>query len=349
MKNKKFDRIVVAILIFAMVAIYGSVPTVKAASLATAKDVLSTSAPAISAVHTITASTTQAIPNNGYISITLQGGSTFGAIATGTCSNGGAVSTTTPQTLRCTYGSGLATSTSFSITVTDTNPAAAGTYTVTVGDYTNGSVLLESANLIVAIVNQVTMTATVPATLTFTVAGTSTGATINGITTTATSTATSTPFGTLTVGATSTVGQSISVTTNAASGFAVTVQENQEMTNAAGANINSFDNSITGFGSTTPHAWNDPTGILGNTNTYGHMGLTSDDATNGSGPNFTAANKYAGLNGTAPMQVMYNSGPSDGSTAGVGLANVAYSVKITALQEAGDYTNTLTYICTPTY
>jgi len=46
---------------------------------------------------------------------------------------------------------------------------------------------------------------------------------------------------------------------------------------------------------------------------------------------------------------MYNGGPSDGTTDHVGVTQVAYSVRITSLQEAGDYTNTLTYICTPTY
>jgi hypothetical protein len=49
------------------------------------------------------------------------------------------------------------------------------------------------------------------------------------------------------------------------------------------------------------------------------------------------------------MEVMYNGSPSDGSTQNVGLAKVAYRVQISALQEAGDYTNTLTYTVTPTY
>jgi hypothetical protein len=46
---------------------------------------------------------------------------------------------------------------------------------------------------------------------------------------------------------------------------------------------------------------------------------------------------------------MYHNGPSDGLTADIGTTTVAYTVGITALQEAGDYSNTLTYICTPTY
>lgn len=43
-------------------------------------------------------------------------------------------------------------------------------------------------------------------------------------------------------------------------------------------------------------------------------------------------------------------GPADGSTAHQGRTRVGYKIQIGSLQEAGtDYTNTLTYVATPTF
>ena len=54
-------------------------------------------------------------------------------------------------------------------------------------------------------------------------------------------------------------------------------------------------------------------------------------------------------NATDQVEVMYHTGPSDGTTPDKGLTQVAYTAEISTLQEAGDYENTLTYICTPQY
>jgi hypothetical protein len=124
------------------------------------------------------------------------------------------------------------------------------------------------------------------------------------------------------------------------------------MTSDSGSTINSFNNSQDGTGSTTPGAWAGPSNILDITNTYGHMGMTSDDETLSGGDDFNATGAeayYVGFNATDPVEVMYHTGPADGSTPNKGLANVAYTTEITELQEAGDYENTLTYICTPQY
>jgi hypothetical protein len=179
---------------------------------------------------------------------------------------------------------------------------------------------------------------------------------VNGVPTTGSTTATAIPFNTLDVSASSTLGQQLKVITNADDGYSVTVEQDHELLSNSGSNINSFDNSQDGTGSTTPHAWNSPTGLLDIYNTYGHMGLTTDDAdlSTVSGGGFAAgadftSSKYAGLNATNTMIIMAHNGPADGSTQNKGLAKVAYSIRITALQEAGDYTNTLTYICTPQY
>lgn len=349
MQNKKLNKIIVTIVIFSMMAVYGSVPSAKASSLTSAKDTLSTSAPSVLANHTITFGTNVVIPNAGTIMVTLDTdfGDITGASVVVCPNNASSTLATTTTSVTCSYASGLATSSSNTLTISNVQNSTVGSQSVDI-ETKNGATVLESANLLVAIIESVTMTASVPATLTFSIAGISTGAVINGATVTSTSTATTTPFGTLTVGATSTVGQTLTVVTNADGGYIVTVQQSQELTNAAGANINSFNNSANGTGSTTPGAWANPTGILDSDNTYGHMGLTMDDGADYGNADFTSS-KFAGLNGSSAMQIMSHNGPADGVTQNFGKASVAYSVKITALQEAGDYTNTLTYICTPTY
>jgi hypothetical protein len=174
---------------------------------------------------------------------------------------------------------------------------------------------------------------------------------VNGVSITASSTATTLPFGNVDSTASSTVGHSLAVITNASNGFIVTVQQTDEMKNAANNSINSFDNSPEDTGSSTQaYPWSGPRGILGQDFTYGHMGLTSDDTSNTGGLDFTTTpSYYAGLNEVDTMQIMYHDGVAAGTTQNQGLAAVAYTLEVSDLQEAGDYTSTLTYVCTPTY
>lgn len=345
---KKQKKLIVAIIIFSMMAMYGSVPLASAASLTLAKDVLSDSDLSATATHTVTFTHAINPGAGGYFEVTLP--APFGNITTGTCSGGGATSSPTTETFRCTYAGGIAGGAN-TITITNvTNPVAAGSQLILIRTYNSSAVEQEKADVMVAIIDDVTMTATVSATLAFTIAGTSTSAVINGVPVSNNSTATTTPFGTLTVGATSTVGQDLTVTTNADNGYIVTVEQNDELTNTTGSNINSFDNATDGTGTTTPKAWENPDGILDSDWTYGHMGLTINDATNVGGSDYTTGGPlFSGLNGTSTTQVMSHTGPADGVTQNKGKASVLYQVQIHALQEAGDYTSTLTYICTPTY
>jgi hypothetical protein len=233
-----------------------------------------------------------------------------------------------------------------------TNPATDSStgYDVTITILDEGVTELESTQMRVYILDDVTVTATVDATLTFTVSGLSSGASVNGITTNATAQSATTSFGTLAIdGSSTTLAQRLNVTTNANNGFSVTVQQTDELTNGAGANINSFIDSPDETGSSTnPAAWVSPTGVLGQANTYGHMGLTSsdDDLSWGGGDPFGTA-LFAGLNGTEPLEIMYHNSIANGT--GEGQVDVAYGIEINALQEAGDYQTTLTYVCTPTY
>jgi hypothetical protein len=199
----------------------------------------------------------------------------------------------------------------------------------------------------IAILSNVTVTAAVDTSFTFTVTGLATSTSVNGDTTTGSTTATSIPFGTITPGpgGAKVMGQHLAVTTNASGGFSVTVVENQNLTSSTGADIDLFQD---GAATAVPISWVSPAGTIGNENTYGHIGVTSADTTLSAGAEFSGT-KYAG-NFNTPRQVFYNATPADGTTAGVGATDVAYKLEITSLQEAGsDYTNTLTYVATPTF
>ena len=140
-------------------------------------------------------------------------------------------------------------------------------------------------------------------------------------------------------------GQSLAVTTNATNGFIVTVIQDQNLTSATGADIDKFKD---GAATSVPTAWTAPLGTLGSEATYGHFGVTSEDATLTAGDEF-GSQLYAGNLATAREVFMHN-GPSDGTTANQGYTEVAYEVEITSLQEAGtDYTSTLTYVATPSF
>ncbi len=223
------------------------------------------------------------------------------------------------------------------------NPSATSSYEITLTAATN------TAQTRVAIIENVLVTANVDTTLTFTVNGIGSGSTVNGSPTTTATTTTSTalPFGTLAVGVSKTLGQDLTVATNAIHGYVVTVEQDQNLLSSTGADIDGF---IDGLYTNTPTAWQGPANsIVTGERTWGHWGLTTDDSTLlGAGLDF-AANQWIAAS-TTPRAIMAHDGPSDGVTDDIGAARVGYQAQITALQEAGDdYNTTLTYIATPTF
>lgn len=227
-----------------------------------------------------------------------------------------------------------------------TNPAGAGSYRITIG----GS-MTDSGETRVAVLQNVTVTASVNTSFTFTVSGvassTSIGVGGGGDQTSTTSTATAMKFGTLASGTPYINAQQLQVSTNARNGFSVTVQENQPPTSATGATIDLFKNGAT---TTTPVPWTSPTAILDVPSSYGHFGVTSNDSDEGTGE-FTATTTtpYVG-NFDQPRVVFSHTGPSDGSTQDKGKAIVGFKMQVSDLQEAGnDYTDTITYVATPTF
>ncbi len=344
LKRQKF---IVAIVMFSLVFVQALVvPSVgEAASFELAQDTISDSDVGVGSVtHTILAATTATIPATGYFEIVFDDNITGINSANLTCPSSG-VAGGSGNTVTCTYASPLDAG-SYTITLTGTtNPGAIGSYLVHIYTRDGSAAEIEHSTVRIAIVNDVTVTATVEATLTFFVGGLATSSEINDELTTGSSTSQTLPFGTLEVGTPSTLGQQLRVTTNAYYGYTVTVFQDHNLLANNGADIDSF---VDGTPAAVGTAWASPTGTLGSENTYGHFGLSSDDSTLTGGDLF-GADEWMGFNGTNPIQVMYHDGPADGAADDIGLTTVAYRIEINALQEAGDYSNTLTYICTPTY
>ncbi len=360
MKTKSNKKFIGIALMVSMVALYGVLPSKNASainSIRDAKDRISDSSlSATGVLHTITFLTTSIIPAGGTIQVEFPSGiNSINANADVNCDTGGVASGAGTRIAVCTYALGLIASTSRTITVANmVNPATDGSQRIDVRTY-SGTNILDRVGVMVYIIHDVWMTATVDPILIFTLNGVNANSkSVNSINCSATTTATSTPFGTLVVNATTTVCQRLNVTTNADDGYVVTVEQDQELTSDSGSNINSFDNSPNGFGSTSPHTWVAPTNTLDQYHTYGHMGLTSDDQNLGTFGynnyyNGGGTAQYVGLNNTAPVVIMHHDGPSDGLAQNIGETFVAYSAQIASLQEAGDYESTLTYIATPTY
>jgi hypothetical protein len=344
------------ILCLLLLTCLGYLPSsVKAASsFESVKDTISNSdISQANVTHTVVASTTQPIGASGYFEIVFPSGFTNVLVGGVTCPNiggAGVASIPTTNTVRCTYATAITEATSTTFTITGvTNPSTIGSYLFSIDTKTSLDVAIEHSTFRVAIVNGVIVTASVEASLTFSILGMATSSeVVNGATLTGSSTMNAMAFGVLTPGVEKTLGQKLKVTTNATYGFTVTVQQDHNLLSSGGADIDSFNNGVEA--STTPLAWgaNPPTNILGQENTYGHFGFTSQDASLSNGDPF-GATLYKGFNNTDPVEVMYHTGPADGLTPDIGTTTVAYSIQIGAMQEAGDYSNTLTYLGTPTY
>lgn len=224
-----------------------------------------------------------------------------------------------------------------------TNPAI-GSYQIPLTAGTE-----DSGETRVAIVNTVLVSASVDTVFTFTVDGVNAGSAVNSAHTTGgNTTATEIPFGTLTSGNASTAAQDLTVVTNARSGFVVTVQADQQLLSSNGSDIDGFAD---GAYNDTPIPWAAPGALPGDESTYGHWGITSDDATVGSN-DFnvgSGGDRYVSAS-TTPVEIFNHNGPTDGTGNGEGTTRVGYRIETSALQEAAeDYQATLTYVATPVF
>jgi hypothetical protein len=345
-----------------------NIATAHAANLTNVSDTLSDSDISVVSNHTIAFTIpagSSGVAAGGTITVTFPAGFNMGSVAVGDIDfkiNGaqqtlaGAAAgatwgaTKAGQVVTLTSGTGTVAAGQTVTILIGTNATQGGSGVNQITNPTAGSYELyitagtaDTGRTRVAILSHVTVTAIVDTTFTFTVTGMATSTAVNGLTTTGSTSPTKIAFGHLVAGTPKVLSQRLNVTTNAKSGFMVTVYQDNNLQSSNGADIDGF---VDGAYTNTPAVWAAPTNNIANENTWGHWGLTSSDDVNASefsGSKFVAAS-------TTPRQIFSHTGPADGTTANIGSTTVGYKIQITPLQEAADdYTTVLTYIATPTF
>jgi hypothetical protein len=176
----------------------------------------------------------------------------------------------------------------------------------------------------------VSSAATVDSNITFAIGGVASGQTIEGATTDISTSSTVAAFGELPFNQVREGASSLTVTTNAASGYTVTVAQT--------GNLISTSATVFPYVSGTnasPITWP-------NSLTTGAYGYHTSDAVLGTGTTsrFSADNTFAQFDGTA-REVAYNAGPVTSE-----VTHMLYSIEVGFAQEAGSYSHTITYIAT---
>lgn len=172
--------------------------------------------------------------------------------------------------------------------------------------------------------------------LTFSVAGVAANTTTNGVTTSVTSQADKLDFGSLIVSTPKYIAHQLSVTTNAASGYTVSLKMNSTLQGNYPANI------IEEFPATwnSPQAWTEPTGTTANVNTGWFGANTSDTRVSG----WASGSGLFGPVGTTSHPVMNSTGIDGGSS-----IYVTYVIEVNRYQPTDTYAGTLVYNILPVY
>jgi hypothetical protein len=174
----------------------------------------------------------------------------------------------------------------------------------------------------------------IEASLSFTISGVNSGTLVAGVATTVTTTAASMAFGTLDLNSPEVAAHSFTVTTNARTGYTITIEENENLTKTGSTTIIS---DVAGTNA-SPSAW--PSSV-----TYSRFGYHTTDSSLGTGTTdrFLANDTWAALTSSAEEVAFHNSEVNGEEI------YIVYKIEIGNLQEAGDYTNVITYICTPVF
>jgi len=324
-------------------------------------------------------------------STTLNGFDLNGMAVTDISTTGGTDCTWGTETLTAGTGSGhtykvvtTTTCTAGTITVTFdgatkdlVNPAPiytghtqglADTYTIDVTTYDSSAVAIDTAQVKVAPVEAVLVSATVDETLSFQIAGVAAGTTACGQVMEITTNAYSVPWGTLSTANSFYQGaQTLTVSTNADAGYTVKTEENDQMGLGgttcdvpANATADETDNppcikDYLGVGTTASEAGaNDWT-----TATYNGLGFSMEDLS-GTDAVFDYNGKPAETSCTsgtfcarqiADQQASETKATimSNGDSVSSSQAYVCYQISISATQPAGYYYNKVKYTCTATF
>jgi len=194
----------------------------------------------------------------------------------------------------------------------------------------------------VAVIEPVRVTATVDATITFKIEGVTSGTSACSLSTDVTTTNASVPFGVLTLDTFRSAAQKLTVSTNAASGYAVTAIENDKLSNLASSPsyIPNTTCDTGGCTNTASAAWATAVGHPGFGYTVAIVSGTPTIAP--TAPNYQRFSSLAASE--APFQIMSNN-----TIASSQATYVCYKISVDATQPAGNYENQVTYTATATF
>lgn len=253
---------------------------------------------------------------------------------------------------------------------------AADEYTINIKTRDNTDATIDNSNVMVAPVESVLISATVQETLSFAIAGvaSSTEACGAGASTDVTTTAMAVPWGTISSSATFyDAAQQLTVSTNANNGYAVTIQENDQMgkDGAACSGVAPSAGHYTFTGPTTcirdtvcsgstcsesaGYDWTDAATYPGLGYSINNVGgdtdaaflySSNDPCTTSAGAGTFCARQIADVTegSETPNNVMYKTGPTDTAD-----AYVCYRISIPGTQPAGYYYNKVRFTAIPRF
>ncbi|MBU0648062.1 hypothetical protein KJ855_02680, partial [Patescibacteria group bacterium] len=193
---------------------------------------------------------------------------------------------------------------------------------------------INSGDLMIAIVEDVTVTATVPSSLTFAVNGVTSGNACanSGGNASVTSTGATIPFSTYTGAATKIACQTLTVSTNATNGYVITVEQDQDLTSGGADTMKPFAGTYA-----VPIGWTTPPG----SGTESYFGFTTDDDDYG---DFQTAFWSGFTLSNNPYNIAIETEPVADE-----INVMSYQLQVTDLQEAGIYSNNISYIATAVF
>lgn len=217
-----------------------------------------------------------------------------------------------------------------------------------------GTPSADSGSALVATIDQVTVSVTVDSSLSFSISGVAGASCTQGTGTQVTTTSTTVPFGSSLVAVNTFYRgcQDLVVSTNASSGYAITAEENTSLLSGSitlddtRCDYSSLECSeVVGSASTTPWA----------TATNNGFGYTcSGSSCNSAFATASEYNQFActgsdaqcnpGSGGESAQTPISTSTPVSADT-----SRIVYRLSVSGTQPAGSYSNTITYIATPTF
>lgn len=225
----------------------------------------------------------------------------------------------------------------------------------------SSNAVVDETGVAVGVIEAVKVTATVAPVINFSIASIAQGQTRCGVTTDVTTTAASVPFGVVGLQAFTNAAQRLTVSTNAANGYAVTARANDQLGlngqacpgDPTPATNPECIQDTTGNGgnitSTSSGAWDDTDfkgfGYSLQEDTVGVAVFNYDDTTgNCSGGTYCARRFADAEQSQSPVSVMTNN-----TVAEADIADVCYRIVPSAINAAGNYENNITYTATATF